>query len=94
MLSKKLIWLMVSLLGIGPICALQITATEQFQALLSADLNKVSCLYFWATWAEPCKQMTQVVTELAKKYQEVLFLDVRRIFLHAIFTCEKHTCIG
>jgi thiol-disulfide isomerase/thioredoxin len=54
----------------------QISSTDQFQQLLSADLSRVSCTYFWAPWAEPCKQMTQVVVELAKKYPSALFLDV------------------
>ncbi|KAF5379676.1 hypothetical protein D9615_005803 [Tricholomella constricta] len=54
----------------------QVTSTTHFQDLLSADLNRVSLLNFWAPWAEPCKQMNQVVDELAKKYPTVLILNV------------------
>lgn len=54
----------------------EITSTEQFQNLLSADLSRVSLINFWAPWAEPCKQMNEVVTELAKKYPRVLVLQV------------------
>ncbi|KAI6013325.1 glutaredoxin [Pisolithus microcarpus] len=54
----------------------EITSTEQFQDLLSADLNRVSLINFWAPWAGPCKQMNEVVIELAKKYPQVLVLQV------------------
>lgn len=54
----------------------QIASTEQFQQLLSEDLNRLSVLNFWAPWAEPCTQMNAVVTELAKKYPIALFLSV------------------
>ncbi|KAI5990252.1 glutaredoxin [Pisolithus albus] len=54
----------------------EITSTEQFQDLLSADLNRVSLINFWAPWADPCKQMNEVVIELAKKYPQVLVLQV------------------
>jgi Grx4 family monothiol glutaredoxin len=54
----------------------EVTAPEHFQALLSEDLQRVSLTNFWAPWAEPCKQMNEVVRELAKKYPNVLFLQV------------------
>jgi thiol-disulfide isomerase/thioredoxin len=50
----------------------QITSTHQFQSLLSQDLTRVSLLYFWAPWAAPCKQMTDVVSALAGKYTAAL----------------------
>lgn len=53
-----------------------IESTEHFQTLLSADLKRVSVINFWAPWAEPCKQMNEVVAELAKKYPAGLFLQV------------------
>jgi len=53
-----------------------VQSTEQFQALLSTDLNRVSLISFWAPWAEPCKQMNEVVSELAKKYPALLVLQV------------------
>jgi thiol-disulfide isomerase/thioredoxin len=55
----------------------EITSSEQFQSLLSKDLQRVSLINFWAPWAEPCKQMNEVVLELAKKYPQVLVLQVR-----------------
>ncbi|KAI5995825.1 glutaredoxin [Pisolithus orientalis] len=55
----------------------EITSTKQFQDLLSADLNRVSLINFWAPWAEPCKQMNNVVMGLAKKYPQVLVLQVQ-----------------
>lgn len=53
-----------------------VSNTPHFQSLLSEDLNRISLVYFWAPWAEPCKQMTEVVTELSRKYSEYLFLQV------------------
>jgi len=54
----------------------EITSTEQFQSLLSADLERVSLLNFWAPWAEPCKDMNELVKALAKKYPKLLALSV------------------
>ncbi|KAI9067711.1 glutaredoxin [Trametes sanguinea] len=54
----------------------EVQSPEHFQALLSEDLNRVSLINFWAPWAEPCKQMNEVVLELAKKYPQVLVLQV------------------
>lgn len=54
----------------------EISSPEQFQEILSADLGRVSLLNFWAPWAEPCTQMNEVVLELAKKYPQLLVLQV------------------
>ena len=54
----------------------EVDSVDQFQSLLSQDLNRVSLLNFWAPWAEPCKQMNEVVSELAKKYPTLLVLQV------------------
>jgi len=54
----------------------QVTSVEHFQTLLSQDLQRVSLINFWAPWAEPCKKMNDVVLELAKKYPNVLVLQV------------------
>ena len=55
----------------------EVTSPEHFQNLLSEDLNRISLINFWAPWAEPCKQMNSVVQELAKKYPQLLVLQVR-----------------
>jgi thiol-disulfide isomerase/thioredoxin len=54
----------------------QVTSPDHFKDLLSKDLQRVSLLYFWAPWAGPCKQMTEVVTELSKKYSNLLSLQI------------------
>ncbi|KAK0214167.1 glutaredoxin [Armillaria fumosa] len=54
----------------------QVVSPSHFQELLSADLTRVSLINFWADFAEPCKQMNEVVLELSKKYPAVLFLQV------------------
>jgi thioredoxin-like negative regulator of GroEL len=54
----------------------QVQSSDRFKELLSKDLQRVSLLYFWAPWAEPCKQMTEVVTELSKKYPKLLSLQI------------------
>ncbi|KAG8766371.1 monothiol glutaredoxin grx4, partial [Serendipita sp. 397] len=53
-----------------------VESAEDFQQQLSKDLQRVSVINFWAPWAEPCKQMNEVVKELAKKYDSILFLQV------------------
>ncbi|KAG1842503.1 thioredoxin-like protein [Suillus subalutaceus] len=50
--------------------------TPQFQELLSKDLKRISLIYFWTSWAEPCVQMNQVVEGLAKAYPKLLALRV------------------
>ncbi|EJF59136.1 glutaredoxin [Dichomitus squalens LYAD-421 SS1] len=54
----------------------EVTSPEHFQNLLSQDLTRISLINFWAPWAEPCKQMNEVVLELAKKYPQILVLQV------------------
>ncbi|KAG2101623.1 thioredoxin-like protein [Suillus discolor] len=53
-----------------------IPSTPQFQELLSKDLKRISLIYFWTSWAEPCIQMNQVVEGLAKAYPKLLALRV------------------
>ncbi|CAG7849195.1 Monothiol glutaredoxin-4 [Serendipita indica DSM 11827] len=53
-----------------------VKSADEFQDYLSKDLQRVSLINFWAPWAEPCKQMNELVAELAKKYESVLFLQV------------------
>ena len=53
-----------------------VDSNSNFQELLGKDLQRTSLVNFWAPWAEPCKQMNEVVKELAKKYPQVLVLNV------------------
>ena len=53
-----------------------VQSPDHFKELLSADLNRISIINFWAPWAEPCLEMNKVVEELAKKYPAALFLQV------------------
>ncbi|KAJ3554419.1 hypothetical protein NM688_g3123 [Phlebia brevispora] len=53
----------------------EVASAEHFQSLLSKDLQRISLINFWAPWAEPCKQMNEVVVELAKKYERLLVLQ-------------------
>lgn len=53
-----------------------VTSPSHFQTLLSADLERVSVLYFYADWAEPCASMTQAVAAMAEAYPSVLFLQI------------------
>jgi len=54
----------------------EVTSPDHFKTLLSEDLNRVSLLNFWAPWAAPCAQMNEVVLELAKKYPDLLVLQI------------------
>lgn len=54
----------------------EITSPEQFQEILSVDLSRISLINFWAPWAAPCAQMNEVVLELARKYPQLLVLQV------------------
>lgn len=56
-----------------------VSSAEDFQEKLSKDLDRVSVTNFWAPWAEPCKEMNELVAELAKKHDKVLFLQVSSI---------------
>ncbi|KAI0692460.1 glutaredoxin [Cerioporus squamosus] len=60
----------------APTNFLDVQSPEHFQSLLSQDLQRVSLINFWAPWAAPCKQMNEVVLELAKKYPQILVLQV------------------
>ncbi len=64
--------------SVGKAAPVDITSPEQFTSLMEADLNRVTLLNFWAPWAEPCKQMNEVVQELAAKYPQIAVLNVSR----------------
>lgn len=64
----------------GPSNLVEVTSPEHFTEVMQQDLNRISLLNFYAPWAEPCKQMNEVVKEIAVKYPQVLCLVVSFIF--------------
>ncbi|KAI7881020.1 glutaredoxin, partial [Lichtheimia hyalospora FSU 10163] len=52
-----------------------ITSDTQFSSLISKK-DAVIVLDFWAPWAEPCKQMNDVIAELAGKFSSLQFLKI------------------
>jgi thioredoxin-like negative regulator of GroEL len=55
---------------------IDVQSTTEFQELLSADLERVSLISFWAPWAAPCQQTDPLVVELARKHPKLLALRV------------------
>ncbi|EIW72731.1 hypothetical protein TREMEDRAFT_41946 [Tremella mesenterica DSM 1558] len=53
-----------------------VESPDQFKTLLSEDLSRVSCLVFWAPWAEPSAAFNKVVEEEAPKFPNILFLSI------------------
>ncbi|SJX64468.1 probable glutaredoxin [Sporisorium reilianum f. sp. reilianum] len=60
----------------GPSNLVEVTSPEHFTSIMQKDLSRVSLLNFFAPWAEPCKQMNEVVREIAIKYPQVLCLAI------------------
>ena len=60
-----------------------VSSPDHFKALLSKDLNRVSCLNFWAPWAEPCAAFNKEVEAAADKFPSILFLKVS---LHSLYS--------
>ncbi|KAF8799056.1 glutaredoxin [Phlegmacium glaucopus] len=54
----------------------EVSSSEHFKELLSADLKRISIINFWAPWAEPCHKMNELFKELANKNPAALFLQV------------------
>ncbi|ORY97443.1 thioredoxin-like protein [Syncephalastrum racemosum] len=54
---------------------IDITSDAQFADLISKK-EAVLILNFWASWAEPCKQMNDVFAELAGKFPVLHFLKI------------------
>ncbi|GAC75747.1 glutaredoxin-related protein [Moesziomyces antarcticus T-34] len=60
----------------SPSNLVEVTSPEHFTEIMQKDLTRVSLLNFYAPWAEPCKQMNEVVREIAIKYPQVLCLVI------------------
>ena len=76
----------------------EVTSPEHFRDLLSADLKRVSCLNFWAPWAEPCAAFNQEIEAAAAKYPSVLFLKVstriKTVFRRARTRLDRNAARG
>jgi thiol-disulfide isomerase/thioredoxin len=65
---------------------IDVTSPEHFQEILSKDLKRVSCLNFWAPWAEPCEAFNKDIEAAAGRYPTILFLNVSICFLSLTYT--------
>ncbi|KAF1806946.1 thioredoxin-like protein [Mucor lusitanicus] len=52
-----------------------ITTERQFKRLVSKT-DAINVLNFWAAWAEPCKQMNEVFTELADRFPSLTYIQI------------------
>ena len=62
--------------------------TKKFNVIYS-----LLVVHFWATWSDPCKQMNDVLIELAGEYENVKFMKVY-IFVSTISFQYHFTCVG
>ena len=53
-----------------------VNSPDHLEVLLSADLKRITIIYFWTPWAEPCHKLNNVVKELTDQYPAALFLQV------------------
>lgn len=60
----------------APANVVEITSPDMFTSLMQEDLQRVTLLNFWASWAPPCEAMTAAVRESAASYPDVLFMNV------------------
>lgn len=67
-----------------------ITTVEQFQEVMKNGLERISLVNFWASWAEPCKPMNELVLELANKYPDIQVLHVRPLAIAHLMTAKTY----
>jgi thiol-disulfide isomerase/thioredoxin len=53
----------------------EIVSSEQFDSFVLK--SRFAVAYFWADWAQPCKQMDGVFSQLSQEHSDVVFLRVR-----------------
>ncbi|WFD43485.1 glutaredoxin [Malassezia psittaci] len=53
-----------------------ITSPDMFMELMQQDLERVTLLNFWASWAAPCESLNQAMPNFAAQYRDVLFMNV------------------
>ncbi|TPX34859.1 hypothetical protein SmJEL517_g02636 [Synchytrium microbalum] len=56
--------------------AVEISSEEQLQSIIKAAQSKPTIFNFYATWAQPCKDMNDVFDELAAKYPALSFVKL------------------
>jgi len=54
----------------------EVKSDNDFKTLIEADLQKVSLLSFWKTWARPCEIMNIMVKKHAETYKDIQVLSI------------------
>eukprot|EP00122_Pirum_gemmata_P009001 Pgem_evm1s8317 len=52
---------------------IEIKKEDEYISLLNKEDKPFVVVHFWASWAPQCKHMDEVMEELAKKYNNVVF---------------------
>ena len=60
----------------GPANLVAITSSDNFMELMQQDLERVTLLNFWASWAAPCETLNEAMSNFAAQYPNVLFMNV------------------
>lgn len=70
----------------------QLSSDEEYKKILVANRTSLFVVNFWADWAEPCKQMNEVFTELATRQPSAVFISVSgaiEIDIHLIIRSKQ-----
>lgn len=55
---------------------MEITENKQFEAILNANKRRLVVVVWWATWAEPYKEIEPLINELHHKHKDVKIVKV------------------